>query len=174
MKNRRYFLKILGATALGACDDPQTCPAPPQTPEAPTPHTPGAPADQLGDTTTDCASTSNPTTNPPPSPIAAGQIADYPPGTLRALHSHSIAIGHDEKGLYALTTICPHRGCDIRGGTINEQGLTCPCHGATFDLNGACLSGPGSQLAHFAIRLDGTAVTVLPSGANTTDRTAVP
>jgi Rieske Fe-S protein len=40
----------------------------------------------------------------------------------------------------AISTQCTHEGCQVgspRGGTI-----TCPCHGAQYDLSGNVLGGP--------------------------------
>ncbi len=41
--------------------------------------------------------------------------------------------GKGERDLRVFTTICPHLGCSINTG---DQGFACPCHGATFRLNG--------------------------------------
>ena len=53
-------------------------------------------------------------------------------------------------GLYALTSVCTHRGCDVepvRGGTF-----LCPCHAAAYDANGVVTGGPAPRpLEHYAL-----------------------
>jgi cytochrome b6-f complex iron-sulfur subunit len=41
-----------------------------------------------------------------------------------------------------LSTVCTHRGCAVEAR--GEQ-LVCPCHGSTYDRNGAVLRGPAEQ-----------------------------
>jgi nitrite reductase/ring-hydroxylating ferredoxin subunit len=89
-------------------------------------------------------------------PLAAGNVKDFPAGTLKGV-GQSVAVGHDAKGLYALSTICPHASCDMESqGSISANGLTCSCHGSAFDANGAVLQGPArTALEHFAVTVDG-------------------
>ena len=63
---------------------------------------------------------------------------------------------------FALPAQCPHAGKSLVGGTIRGYELTCPMHGATFDVrNGACLSPPADQaIATFAVMIDGGKVYV--------------
>lgn len=79
---------------------------------------------------------------------------DIPVGTLRATNE-PVAIGRDERGLYALSTICAHRGCDIREhGTIAPQGIHCSCHGSEYDKNGAVTHGPADHgLDHYRVEV---------------------
>jgi Rieske Fe-S protein len=89
----------------------------------------------------------------------AGNLADLPVGTLRALPAGTaLAIGRDANGVYALTTICTHEGCDITNdGTISGSGLFCACHGSLFDAQGNVLSGPAlTALQHFSVTVDAT------------------
>ena len=39
----------------------------------------------------------------------------------------------------ALSTICTHRGCEVRP---NEKYLACPCHGSEYSTSGEVLKGP--------------------------------
>ncbi len=44
----------------------------------------------------------------------------------------------------ALSSVCPHKGCAI--GFAEAAGrFECPCHSATFDLEGNRLSGPAER-----------------------------
>jgi len=48
----------------------------------------------------------------------------------------------DARGLYALSTRCPHLGC-----TVERQvdGFTCPCHGSQFAPDGLLRRGPATR-----------------------------
>jgi Rieske Fe-S protein len=93
-------------------------------------------------------------------PIDVGSAQQVPVGTLRAL-DEPVAIGRDEKGLYALSTVCAHKGCDIRKhGEIGPSGIECSCHGSKFDRNGAVTHGPAEHgLDHYRVEVkDGRVV----------------
>ena len=66
-----------------------------------------------------------------------------------------IFVCRDQGGIYALSAICTHAGCNcnFNGGGLD---FTCPCHGSAFDFNGAVTRGPAvSPLAHYSCALDG-------------------
>ena len=87
-------------------------------------------------------------------PVDAGLSNKLEMGTLRAL-DQPVAIARDERGLYAVSTICAHKGCDIRDhGTISAQGIRCSCHGSEYDRNGAVTHGPAEHgLEHYRVEL---------------------
>ncbi|HET9960586.1 MAG TPA: Rieske (2Fe-2S) protein [Polyangiaceae bacterium] len=89
--------------------------------------------------------------------VSAGKVADTAVGTLRAIPGAPAYLGRDQQGLYAMTSTCPHEGCDmIAEGSVSADGVYCACHGSRFDANGAVLAGPAnSPLVHFAVDLDG-------------------
>ena len=64
-----------------------------------------------------------------------------------------VIIGRDSAGIYAMTSICPHAGCDMRRkGEITGVGLACNCHGSLFDRNGRVLRGPAERdLVHYMV-----------------------
>lgn len=88
--------------------------------------------------------------------VPAGTVAALPAGTLKALSGESVCIGRDAGGLYAMTLTCTHQGCDMSvDGSVSLSGITCFCHGSTFDANGNVTSGPaGAALQHFAVSVD--------------------
>ena len=84
--------------------------------------------------------------------VSAGLVGKTPVGTLEVMSNGLAVLGRDAQGLYAMTIICTHAGCDVepQNGT-----LYCPCHGSRFDSNGKVLQGPaGSALVHFAVSVD--------------------
>ncbi len=106
---------------------------------------------------------SHATGSPPSGPVAAMKVTDYKLNSLRVLSSN-IAVGLDSKGLFAMSAICTHAGCVLEDNpeTI-AAGLSCPCHGSTFDGNGDVTGGPARMaLQHYE-------VTVAADGSVTVD-----
>jgi cytochrome b6-f complex iron-sulfur subunit len=67
----------------------------------------------------------------------------------------NVLIGRDANGVYALTAICTHQGCNMDGlGTISANGITCGCHGSRFSNTGTVQAGPAtSPLRAFSLEL---------------------
>jgi Rieske Fe-S protein len=88
--------------------------------------------------------------------VPAGNLSALPVGTLRAVSGQPVCIGRDAKGVYAMTLTCTHEGCDIGAtGTVAASGLTCGCHGSTYDANGNVTGGPApAPLQHYAVTQD--------------------
>jgi cytochrome b6-f complex iron-sulfur subunit len=87
--------------------------------------------------------------------VAAGKASDLMQGTLKAV-ADAACIGRDDNGVYALSLICTHAGCDIsQNGSVSGQGIFCNCHGSAFDPLGNVLGGPARQpLPHFRVSAD--------------------
>lgn len=63
----------------------------------------------------------------------------------------------------AVSPICTHRGCTV---DIAGEHLVCPCHGSTYDREGAVLEGPAPRaLERFPVRTDGDGVLWIRLGA---------
>lgn len=78
-----------------------------------------------------------------------------------------MAVGHDSGGLYALSLICTHQGCDLSvDGDVSASGIQCFCHGAQFDAHGNVFGGPArSKLVHFALTKDAGAQLTVHTGS---------
>src|SRR5450432_2390287 len=77
--------------------------------------------------------------------VSAGNIKNLPMGALVQVGSEPVLIGHDQDGIYALTSTCTHQGCDVSvQGSGNSVVLFCPCHHSQFDRNGAVQQGPAN------------------------------
>jgi cytochrome b6-f complex iron-sulfur subunit len=84
--------------------------------------------------------------------VEAGLVSGTSEGKLSLINGAPAVLARDAQGLYAMTTTCPHQGCDV---SPSGNTLICPCHGSRFDSNGAVLNGPASSpLAHFAVSVD--------------------
>ncbi len=88
--------------------------------------------------------------------VAAGNTSALAVGTLEAIPGQPVCIGRDASGVYAMTLICTHQGCDMgQQGSVSPRGLFCGCHGSEFDVDGNVVRGPASSpLAHFAVSAD--------------------
>ncbi len=83
----------------------------------------------------------------PASAIAVGQAKHLTDNV-----NYDLYVLRDSGGLYALSASCTHAGCTVRKQTTE---FYCPCHGATFDLNGQNPTGPAfSPLDHYALCVD--------------------
>ncbi|MCA1825733.1 MAG: ubiquinol-cytochrome c reductase iron-sulfur subunit [Myxococcales bacterium] len=88
--------------------------------------------------------------------IDAGNEADVATGTLRAVPRKGVAIGRDARGIYAVSLICTHAGCDMsQDGAVSSGSIQCFCHGSVFDGQGNVLRGPARDpLPHLVVTAD--------------------
>ena len=58
----------------------------------------------------------------------------------------------DARGLYAMSTRCPHLGCTVER---RPDGFQCPCHGSQFAPDGEVRRGPATRaLAYLKLTLN--------------------
>ncbi|MEA2493917.1 MAG: hypothetical protein QOJ29_1828 [Thermoleophilaceae bacterium] len=64
--------------------------------------------------------------------------------------------------VWALGGTCPHRGAPLSEGALAGPTITCPWHGARFDVRtGARLRGPACpDLGRHEVRIEGTRILV--------------
>lgn len=88
----------------------------------------------------------------PPSRFPVGQPNEFPTGTATFLPERRVFVFNSSAGFYAISSVCPHLGCNVR--YAEGQGFNCPCHGSRFDANGQVVSGPAPRpLAWFGLSL---------------------
>ncbi len=90
--------------------------------------------------------------------IDAGNASTIAVDTLRAVSGKSVAIARDSGGIYAMSLVCTHQGCDIstsQGGSVSFSILHCGCHGSEYNNQGQVLLGPASSpLPHLLVTKD--------------------
>jgi Rieske Fe-S protein len=87
--------------------------------------------------------------------IPAGLSTAVTLNTLNPVAGKHVALGRDSGGIYAMTLVCTHQGCDIAGGSVSFAGLRCPCHGSEYNNQGQVLLGPApSALSHLLVTKD--------------------
>jgi nitrite reductase/ring-hydroxylating ferredoxin subunit len=70
------------------------------------------------------------------------------PGELAAfdLDGTRVAVANVNGTHYAFNDTCPHLGCSLAHGTLDDRALTCAGHGSQFDVTtGALLRGPATS-----------------------------
>ena len=96
-----------------------------------------------------------------------GTLADIPVGTTLTVkdpQGHEVNIlrtaenaDHPERGFKALSSTCPHLGCQVRWEAANDR-FFCPCHAGVFDKEGIAREGPpaqeGKNLATYEVRVN--------------------
>ena len=104
----------------------------------------------LGGAVSGCA---NPTGTPPTGQLGAGNVSTLAVGSLLVMTNFVVA--RDGNGVYAMSAVCTHAGCLLDDGSDKiASGLSCPCHGSTFDGDGNVTNGPArSPLQHYAVTI---------------------
>ena len=67
------------------------------------------------------------------------------------------AAGDTVESFVALSSICPHLGCQVHWEAVNDR-FFCPCHNGAFDAQGKPTEGPpakaNQQLTRFPLRVE--------------------
>lgn len=93
---------------------------------------------------------------PPFGIVSAGNASSLTVGDVKVVPGASAAIARDAQGIYAMTLICTHQGCDMSTqGLVSSSGIDCGCHGSVFDVQGNVVRGPAtSPLQHYQVTAD--------------------
>ena len=75
------------------------------------------------------------------------ETKDVPPGQGSAftIEGQKIALFNVEGTYYAIGDTCTHRGVPLSEGDVQGTKVTCPWHGARFDLKTGAVLGPPAQ-----------------------------
>lgn len=82
---------------------------------------------------------------------------------------------HNEDGLLALYTKCPHLGCTVpwKGPADSPNAFQCPCHGSMYDYNGVRTGGPAPRpMDYMGVSVDPETGDVTVDTGDITQRTA--
>lgn len=73
-----------------------------------------------------------------------------------------ILICHTTKGVFAVEDKCSHADIPLCGGQIVENYISCPIHGAVFDLTDGSVQSPPAfeDIKTFEVSVEGTSVSV--------------
>ena len=81
---------------------------------------------------------------------------------LVEVEGQKIALFRVNGAFYALSDTCTHRGGPLSEGTVEATEVTCPWHGAKFDIRtGAVLGPPAPQaVKSYPVRVTGADVEI--------------
>jgi len=80
--------------------------------------------------------------------INVGTVEDIPPGKYKTIDVDDvlIAVFNVENKFYAIEDVCTHDGGILTGGQVTGCVITCPRHGAQFDVRtGEVLAAPAYE-----------------------------
>ena len=77
-----------------------------------------------------------------------GPISEIAPGTMKlvTLGGAKILLANTGDNFYAVEDKCPHMGASLCAGTLSGSTVTCPKHGAKFDVTNGEPIGPAKIL----------------------------
>ena len=81
-------------------------------------------------------------------PTKVADLKDIPPGKSACVEfgGEKVALFNVDGTVYAIANTCSHRGGPLSEGEVEGTTVTCPWHGASFDLKtGAALGPPAMQ-----------------------------
>lgn len=89
--------------------------------------------------------------------LADGKIA------ITSWSGVELAVTRSGSEVFAVVNSCTHAGASFAQGRVINCQLTCPVHGARFDIRtGACLNSPYRALTRHAIRIVDAQIEVGP------------
>lgn len=96
--------------------------------------------------------------------VKAVKISELGPGQGRLVDvkGKAIALFNIEGKFFAIDNLCTHRGGDLADGAISGNEVTCPLHGARFDVTTGAAVGPPAQTpaGRYGVRVTGTDVEI--------------
>ena len=96
--------------------------------------------------------------------VKVAKTNEIEPGKARLfdVKGKPIALFNVDGKFFAVDNTCTHKGGPLAEGIISGHEVTCPWHGARFDVRTGEVVGPPAQkaVARYAVRVTGTDVEV--------------
>ena len=96
--------------------------------------------------------------------VKVAKTNEIEPGQARLVEVRGkpITVFNVDGQFFALDNTCTHRGGPLAEGEISGHEVTCPWHGATFDIRTGQVVGPPAQraVAHYGVRVTGADIEV--------------
>ncbi len=92
---------------------------------------------------------------------------DLSPGQSMCLEfgGEKVALFNVGGTIYAIADSCTHRGGPLSEGEVQGTDVTCPLHGAMFDLTTGSVKGPpaSSAVIQYEVRVEGDEIQIAAS-----------
>lgn len=99
-----------------------------------------------------------------PGYVKVASTGEVTPGQAKMVEveGKKIALFNVDGSIYAIDDTCTHRGGPLSKGVLEGKQVTCPWHGATFDVTtGDVLDPPAPNgVARYNVRLEGSNIEV--------------
>jgi nitrite reductase/ring-hydroxylating ferredoxin subunit len=103
--------------------------------------------------------------------VASLQTTDVPAGTMKPVEvdGRDLLLAHIDGNFYAALRTCTHMGWNLCEGRLDGKVVTCPRHGARFDLTTGeavgkakllFMSTKPANLTTFPVTLEGTKILI--------------
>ena len=96
--------------------------------------------------------------------IKVAETNDVPPGTAKAVEAEGrkIALFNSDGAYYAIDDTCTHQGGPLSEGEVEGTVVTCPWHGATYDITTGSVLGPPAPegVVSYKVQVDGNDIKV--------------
>lgn len=96
--------------------------------------------------------------------VKAATIDELSEGSAKLvqLGGRSLALFKVEGEVYAIDNTCTHDGGPLAEGEVEGHEVTCPWHGAVFDIRTGAVLGPpaGENVASYHVRVNGPDIEV--------------
>jgi len=92
-------------------------------------------------------------------PSKVAELKDIPPGKSACVvfGSEKVALFNVSGTVHAIADTCTHRGGPLSEGEVEGTTVTCPWHGASFDLKTGAVLGPpaGQSVKRYQVTVKG-------------------
>ena len=99
-----------------------------------------------------------------PKTVKVAQTSELSPGTGKVVEvdGRRVALFNVEGAFHALDNTCTHRGGPLGEGKLNGESVTCPWHGANFNVKTGAVTKPpaGAGVRSFPVKVEGNDVLV--------------
>ena len=96
--------------------------------------------------------------------IQVAEADEVPPGTAKVVDVEGLRVALFNIGgtYYAIDDTCTHRGGILSDGEVEGTTVTCPWHGATYDVTTGNVLGPPATegVACYKVEVDGSDIKV--------------
>lgn len=100
-----------------------------------------------------------------PKEYSVAKVSDIPPGQVKQVEVEGEPVGvyNIDGNFYAVSDTCTHAQAYLSEGTVEGNVVTCPWHGAQFDIKtGKNLKMPApAPLATYQIKIEGDEIKIV-------------